>query len=72
MQNNSIKYSYLSRNNFLLILRVFISFIKQLFTFRSNRVKCKMCLYKNTFKVFSYTSILASVMFVLYREVLVV
>ena len=38
----SIKCRHFRRNNvFLLILRVFISFTKQFFTFHSNRVKCK-------------------------------
>ena len=40
----SIKCRYLTRNNFLLILRVLISFTKQFFTLHSNRLKCKMCL----------------------------
>ena len=38
----SIKCLHFRQNNcFLLILRIFISFTKQFFTFHSNRVKCK-------------------------------
>ena len=53
----------------LLILRVFISFTKQFFTIHSNIVKSKSALVE---KYFQSIFILASVLFVLYREALVV
>ena len=61
--------SFQTKFLFLLILRVFINFTKQFFTIHSNIVKCKMYLCK---KYFKSIFILASMLYVLYREALVV